>query len=161
MAPWKPKLFLTRHCKQTVKCRGVDFFSEGGGGWPGWGSQIATRQQPKLLRRVHSNSGKHFWGAVKCILINLCQICQHKRSLKDFSYSIWQECLIVRAWEACLLSLTVFIIEVDKDITVILSNLRKQTFSSNFIYNWKKKKLEVFVQYCTWSKNFFFLISQL
>ena len=42
---------------------------------------------------------------------------------------------------ACLLSLTVFIKEVDKDIPVIQSNLQEVfSFSRNFTYNWKTKK---------------------
>ena len=38
---------------------------------------------------------------------------------------VWQEHLIVMAWEVCLLSLTVLIIEDDKDIAVIQLTLRK------------------------------------
>ena len=70
-----------------------------------------------------------------------------------------QDCLIVKASEACLLTLTVFVKKFDKDIVVIESNLRKLQLFLPILYITSNKKEHLF--YVVLSKYFKIYISQL
>ena len=91
---------------------GVDFFRRVGG----WDSQIGKAPTAEAL----AASVLGFWATVlsclECILKCLCRFCLPKE--QTLVWYILQKCWIVEAWEACLLSLAAFVIEVDKYITV-------------------------------------------
>ena len=117
--------------------RGVDFFRMVGGmrlpNWRGFNGQSSCG----LPFRVLGNSSEMLRNASWTIYAKSVFL---KRFNGLFVQYMWQDCLISKASEVCLLSLKVSIVEVDKDITVIQSNLRKLKLSLPNLSMIKEKK---------------------